>query len=160
MATRRMLTAPRITEKGMPGFLLWARRESPALYASLRRQFPEVQQFEVAANTVGMSGLLDSISGIAGKIGTFVKQNALPILAAGVPLLIAKKQADVAMAQIRVANAEQPPLQTALTTQGGYAVSVPVVPSIGTMIGKNLPSWPWVFGGLAALGLIIYLRRR
>lgn len=152
----KMLLAPRIPEKGVPGFLVWARRDSPALYASLVRAFPEVADFE-RQNGAGLNGLFDSLASAAGKIGTFVKNNALPILAAAAPVLIAKKQADVAIAQMRVAVAQEAPLQTALTAPGGYVLPVPVQRSGVSAV----PSWAWIAGaGVAVLSVVLLASRR
>lgn len=164
---KTMLLAPKITQGGVPGFLLWARRESPALYAAMARQIPEVASFDDALNVDGFAGITDVLSNVggalssaAGKIGTFVKNNALPILTAAVPVVVAKKQADVANAQYKLAMAQMTPMQTAITTQDGYAVSVPVRQTQGGVI-RAIPSWVWMAGaGVAALGLVLMLRKR
>lgn len=162
MNKQKMLALPRITAKGVPGFLMWARRESPALYQSLMREFPEVRDFDTAATADGLTGIMSflssagsSLSSAASRIGSFVKNNALPIIAAGVPLLIAKKQADVANSQYKLAAAQMAPMQTALTSQGGYVVPVAVRP----VTGAAVPSWVWI-GGAVALGVGAFLLTR
>ncbi len=134
MGTKMML-APPITQAGMPGFLLWARRDNPALYASLQREFPAVAQFEEALRQdQGLSGIADILKSIGGalsksasSIGKFVVKNALPIATAAVPLVVAKKQADVAKAQVQLAQAQQQPMQTAVQYDSeGNAYAVPV----------------------------------
>lgn len=164
---KQMLAAPRIAQKGVPGFLLWTRRDSPALYASLLREFPEVQEFDSALNAQGVSGMFSnigsSLASAAGKIGTFVKNNALPILSAAVPVIVAKKQADVAMTQFKLAAAQQAPAQTAYTTTtDGSVIAVPIQRTAGaTLRSAGVPSWVWIGGaGAAALLMLFMFKRR
>lgn len=128
----KAVLAPRITATGIPGFLLWARRDNPALYNAMAQQLPEVAEFEAALRTEGMSGLLDtlksfgsSLASSASKIGSFVAKNALPLAAAVVPLVVAKKQADVSKAQYKLAAAQMAPMQTAMIDPA-TGLSVPV----------------------------------
>jgi hypothetical protein len=152
----KMVLSPRISEKGVPGFLKWAKRDSPALFAALAREFPEVAEFD---SYEGTGSLMDNLSSIAGKIGSFVKNNALPILAAGVPLLVAQKQAKVALTQAKIAVANEAPARTAFTTENGYAVPVTVQQRAASGVG--IPRWVWIGGaGAAAVGLLFLLSRR
>jgi hypothetical protein len=175
--------APSINVPGVPGFLLWARRDNPALYRALVAQFPEVSAFDTALRDDGLGGLMDIIGSIGGtlgnaakSIGSFVMNNALPIATAAVPLAIAMKQADVAKAQIKLASAQMQPMQTAVDPRTGQTVPVQMVngqwqavPVTGGMIGAPLaqgggmasvPKWAWIAGaGGAALLLLVLLRR-
>lgn len=161
---KTMIATPKVTESGMPGFLLWARRESPALYASLVRNIPEVADFDNVVNSEGVGGIFDSIksalSSAAGKIGTFVKNNALPIFTAAVPVVVAAKQADVAKAQVKLAQAGQAPMQTAVASEAGYIYPVPVQQKTGGLSFSQIPSQWLVWGALGAgLLLVLALRR-
>lgn len=116
----------------MPGFLLWARRDAPELYAAMCRDLPEVAAFDRQLDTDGMSGFLDVVKAVgssltksASKIGSYVAKNALPVLTAAVPLVVAKKQVDIAKAQVKLAQAQAAPMQTAIVP-GGSGVPVPV----------------------------------
>jgi hypothetical protein len=176
--------APRITTTGLPGFLLWARRDNPALYSAMVAQLPEVAAFEGALRAEGVSGIMDvlssfgnSLANSAKKVGAFVAKNALPIAAAAVPLLVAKKQADIAKAQMKLADAQMAPMQTAQYQSPEGVVTMPVqmqngqwqqVPVSGGMIGaqvatggaQGIPKWVWLAGaGGAALLLAVMLRR-
>lgn len=178
MATK-MIATPQITHKGLPGFLLWARRESPVLYAALLKQFPEVQDFEDAAQAEGVSGLLDvfssigsSLSSAASGIASFVTKNAVPLLVAAAPVAVALKQASVAKTQIKLANAQQAPARTALTVAAdGSVISVPIQQTTGAaqplsyygMPAKASAPLPWglIAGiGAGAIGLMFLLNRR
>jgi hypothetical protein len=151
---KKMILAPKVKVPGMPGFLMWARRDNPHLYAALVKEFPAVALFEGAVKDAdptelaqaGMSGLFDLLSSFgssigsaassvgsalsksAGAIGTFVAKNAVPVLSAAVPLVVAKQQAKVAQAQVQLAQAQGYPMQTAYTTdpRTGYQYAVPV----------------------------------
>jgi hypothetical protein len=160
---KKLFVTPKIGEAGIPGFLLWARRESPALYASMVRNLPEVADFDNVVNSEGIAGVFDSIVGAlssaAGKIGTFVKNNALPIFTAALPVAVAVKQADVAKAQVKLAEAQQPPMQTGIASQGGYSYPVPVRQSIGA--GMSIPPGVlWAGGGILAVGLLALILRK
>lgn len=137
----KMILAPRIAQPGMPGFLLWARRDNPSLYAQLRTNFPAVAQFEQTLQVdQGLEGFADilksvgsSLSKSAKSIGAFVAKNALPIATVAVPLIVAKKQADVAKAQVKLAIAQQPPMQTAYQyDSAGNIVATPVRQTLQT----------------------------
>jgi hypothetical protein len=181
----KMQLQPRLSVPGIPGFLLWARRDNPALYAALVSQFPEVAEFDSALKVEGLGGLADILKGVgsalsssAKKIGSFVVNYALPVASVAVPLVVAKKQADVAIAQMRVADAQQPPMQTALLPgqSPGWPQAVPVqqvggqwqqVP-VGSVMAAatplsspvlGVPLWGWI-AGAGALGLVWWMRRR
>jgi hypothetical protein len=146
--------APKISTTGVPGFLLWARRDTPELYAAMVRDLPEVAAFEKQLIVdQGLSGILDvvksfgsSLASSVGKIGSYVAKNAVPVLTAAVPLIVAKKQVDVAKAQVRLAAAQSAPMQTAMVpAAGGGSVSVPVQYNAATgtysaVPGFSLPS--------------------
>lgn len=168
---KTLLLTPKIREAGMPGFLLWARRESPALYASMVRNIPEVADFDNVVNSEGVSGIFSSIgnalASAAGKIGTFVKNNALPIFTAAVPVAVAVKQAQVANAQVKIAQAQQAPMQTAVASQDGYVYPVPVQQTtgapamyVGSGSGGIPPAVWWVGGGLVAIGALALILRK
>lgn len=170
--------APAINAKGVPGFLMWARRDNPALYRALLAQFPEVGEFELALSESGVAGFSLSAIGSklassAKKIGTFVAQNAVAVASVAVPVIVAKKQADLAKAQVRLAELQMAPMQTALDANG---VPIPVqqaggqwtaVPVQGGMIGTSLaqggaglPTWAWAVGAGGAALLLLALMRR
>lgn len=183
---------PRIATPGLPGFLLWARRDNPALYSGMVQSIPEVAQFEAALRADGLNGLFDtlktigsSLTSAAGKIGTFVAKNALPIATAVVPLVVAKKQADIAKSQYRLATAQQAPMQTAVVDPStGFAVPVQQVngqwqqvplsagaaaqlqaiasqaraPQSVSAPLLGVPLWGWLVGA-GALGLVVLARR-
>jgi hypothetical protein len=158
-----MLSPPRITNKGMPGFLVWARRDSPALYAALVRKFPEVAAFENAyhlTDNAGIAGLSDVFKSIGGalssassKIGSFVKNSALPIFTAALPVAVAAKQAQVARSQVALAEAMQSPAQVAYDANG-YPLTVR--PTSGGSLSPLL----LVGVGVAALGVFWLIRRK
>jgi hypothetical protein len=170
--------APAIKATGVPGFLLWARRDNPPLYRALLAQFPEVAEFELAAREGGLSGF--SLSSIGSKlassakaIGTFVAQNAVAVASVAVPVIVAKKQADVAKAQARLAEAQMAPMQIAMDARGvpipvqqynGQWAAVPVQGGmIGTALaqgGPRLPTWAWAVGAGGAVLLLLALMRR
>jgi hypothetical protein len=163
----KMLLAPKIAEPGIPGFLLWAQRDDPALYASLVRAFPEVAAFDAATQgPAALGGFMDifasigsSLASKAGSISQFVLKNALPIATAVVPVYVAKKQADAAKTQIKIAQANGSPAQTAMTTDAnGYTYAVPVQRSIGGSIA-GVPVWVLLAGGAAVVAVLL-LRRR
>lgn len=145
--------APRIDTKGVPGFLLWARRDSPALYSAMVRDIPEVAAFDKQLTVDrSLDGLLDvvksfgaSLAKSAGKIGSYVVKNAVPIITAAVPVIVAKKQVDVAKAQVKLAQAQSAPMQTAMVPTAAGDVPVPVQynPATGSYTaapGFSLPS--------------------
>jgi hypothetical protein len=162
---------PRILVPGVPGFLLWARRDNPALYARLVAEFPEVAAFDGALQSQGLSGLADALKGAgaalasrAKTIASFVARVALPVASVAAPLIAAKKQADVDLAQMDLALAQQPPMQTALVPgqSPGWQMSVPISRSApafdlqGRVLG--VPAWGWL-AGAGALGLVLLARR-
>lgn len=191
--SQKMILAPTISEAGIPGFLLWARREQRDLYTALRQEFPAVNEFERQLGVEdGLQGFADVLRNVgstlassAKSIGSFVAKNALPIASVAVPLLVAKKQSDVAKAQVKLAIAQQAPMQTAYATdaQGNvYSVGVrqtlsaagmedaPIqqmnltaqkIANFGwkTPIVAGIPLWG-VAAGLGALGLVVMLKRR
>jgi hypothetical protein len=170
----KMLLAPKIPEKGMPGFLLWARRDNPALYASLCREFPEVRAFDSAVKSQEMlSGFADLFGSIVKSIGTkavaigrFVATKALPIAIAAAPVLVAKKEADVAKLQMQLAQAQAAPAQTAIASADGYSYPVAVQQRAGGNYApvsamSTVPTWVWIAGGgVALVGLVLLLRKR
>jgi hypothetical protein len=177
MAAAKMTLAPKIQVKGMPGFLLWTRRDNPTLYAALVQKFPEVAQFEAIVRNadptelaqVGMSGFMDALtgigsalSGVAGSIGGFIQTNGVDLLKASVPLIVASQQIKVANAQVQLATAQQYPMQTAYTTDAyGRQIAVPVQKSgAGYSVPSQyrqatglagIPTMYWVIGGVAVL---------
>lgn len=161
--------APVIGEKGLPGFLLWARRDSPVLYGALVREFPEVAAFEAEVASQGIGGIMDvlssvgsSLKSVAGKVGKFVQQNAVPLIAAAVPVVVATKQAKIAQAQVRLAEAQLPPAQVAYaTTPEGYEDLMLVQPrkSLPVSVGAMIPAWVWWASGIALAGGVVYLVR-
>lgn len=176
--------SPAIKTRGVPGFLLWARRDNPALYAALANEFPEVAQFDMALRDQGLSGIGDVLASVgaslkksASAIGGFVARNALPLATAAVPLIVAKKQADIAKAQFRLAEVQAAPMQTAVVNQGAQ-LAIPVqyansewqqVQTDAGMIqqpllmdGKKLPGWIWWAAGgtVLLLGAMLYRSRR
>lgn len=162
----KLLLSPKVDEPGIPGFLIWARRDDPALYAALVRQFPEVAAFDNYASPAGLSGfaslfssLASSLASKASAIGSFVVKNALPIATAAAPVLVAKKQADVAKAQIKLAQVQGTPMQTAMTQQDGYYYPVPVQKTLGSYTVAGIPTWVLIAGGFALSALLI-LRRK
>src|SRR5258706_12008743 len=126
MAVKGILQ-PKIEQPGMPGFLLWARRDSPALYQALVNRFPEVAEFEEAVSADdrpgGMGGIFDVLSTIGGgiasaasSIGSFVTTNGPALFSAAGGYLIAQQQSKLTSTQLALARATQPPMQTAYVT--------------------------------------------
>lgn len=170
---------------GMPGFLLWARRDNPKLYAAMKREIPAVAQFDAALQVdAGMNGIADilksvgsSVTNAAKSIGSFVKNNALPIATAALPLVVAAKEAKIARTQLELAQTMNPPM---LTAPGAGGVAVPVRPvntpgftpatpypydssppsTFGTFITRpvlGVPTWVWL-AGVGGIGLYMSLR--
>ena len=134
---------PKITVPGMPGFLLWARRDSPRLYGALVAKFPVVWRFEEAMKNLVdpsvldnpglgdfsdiMSSLGGAISSAAGSIGSFVMNNAPALLTTAGSVFVATQQAKTAQAQAALATYGRPPAQTAYVTNAqGQSYPVPV----------------------------------
>jgi hypothetical protein len=138
MATKKGILQPKIDAAGMPGFLLWARRDAKPLYSALVAKFPQVAAFEEQYKTavdpeVGLSGFMDvlgsGLSSAASAIGSFVANNAGSIFSAAAGYAVASQQAKVAQTQLKLAQAAQPPAQTAIVQTPNGPVSVPVQPS-------------------------------
>ncbi len=171
---------PAINATGVPGFLLWARRENPALYSSMVQSLPEVAQFDAELNASGLGGFASALkltgsvlASSAKKIGSFVVNNVDNIAAVAVPLIVAKKQSSIAKAQMRLAEAGMAPMQTAVDQ---YGASIPVqrepkgwtaVDVSGGMIRqsvatgrRNMPAWVWIAGAGALALVLIAIDRR
>lgn len=192
---------PKIPQAGLPGFLLWSRRESPALYSALVDRFPEVANFEEQyKNSVDagagmgcvdceprLDGFMDIMSSIgsglasaAGSIGSFISANGSTIFSAAGGYMVAQQQNKIAQAQLKLALAVKPPLQTAIVQTANGPVSVPVQPSgtgytyaqyaapanyggtggsiISSIANVSMTTWLMIGGGVAALALL--MRRR
>ena len=142
MPTKAILL-PKISVTGIPGFLLWARREQPRLYGALVARFPEVYAFEERVKidvdpAAGMGGLFDiftsvasKFGSVAGTIGRFVGTNGASLLNLGGSLVMANQQKALMNAQMRLALAQQEPAQTAIVQTPGGPVTVPVQPTSG-----------------------------
>lgn len=132
MAAKKVKALPRIDATGMPGFLLWARRDAPGLYAGLVQRFPEVRGFEEALTLAtdvdgrgGVAGLGDfsdvlssigsSVGSVAGSIGSFVANNGMQLLSTAASVYSAAQTFKLANKQLDVAAAGGAPMQTAVT---------------------------------------------
>ena len=170
MATSITLN-PEITAKGIPGLLVWARKEAPPLYTALRLKFPEVEAFERTlqlGKKPGMgdisdifSSVGDALSSSASSIASFVTTNAQNVLSAAVPVAVAVEQAKVAGAQAQVAALNKAPLRTAYTTNA-LGQQVPVLAGQYMAAPSIIPGIPntvlYIGGGLVALLLVVGLR--
>lgn len=188
MAVKGILQ-PKITVAGMPGFLLWARTGSPALYRALVARFPAVAEFEEAVSADdrpgGMGGVMDilstignGISSAASSISSFVANNGATIFSAAGGYLIAQQQAKLANTQLQLAQASRPPVQTAMVTlPSGQQVSVPVqptgtgaatyatysaTPQTGGVMATlaSVPLTTWLLGAGALAGVLLLVKRR
>ena len=173
-------TLPAIPYKGMPGFLLWARRDSPALYSALVDRFPVVGLFESKLRDeahpggVGdfsdiLSSIGDTIASSASDIGSWVADNAGTILKAGASVAVAVKGAQVAQTQLALAQMNKTPARTAYNAQGQLVAVKPLATGVyspptasgGILSGSvfGVPTW-MLLAGAGAVGLIFLLRRR
>lgn len=186
MAVKGILQ-PKIEQPGMVGFLLWARRDAPALYGALVKEFREVAEFEEAVNADdrpgGVGGFFDvlasvgsSIGSAASSIGNFVVNNGAAIFSAAGGYLVASQQAKLANTQLALARATQPPAQTAYVTNAqGQLVPVPVqstgagyaaynaatLPSTGLLATlSRVPLTTWLMGAGALATIVLLLKRR
>lgn len=173
----KAVLAPKINATGVHGFLLWARRDNPGLYAAMVRGLPEVAAFDAALRDNGLgafslSGAIKSLSGSAKRVAGFVADNALKVATVALPLVVAKKEADIAKAQVKLAQLQAAPMQTAYVAGGPMPVPVvsqggrwTEVPTEGGIVGASvaLPgglSWKLIAGAGGALLLIALLSRR
>jgi hypothetical protein len=172
MNTSNVVLNPSINVSGMPGFLLWARRDAPVLYTALQQRFPEVVTFEDrvrAAQTPGLADLSDVFGSItsalgnaASSIGSFVTQNAQNLLTAASPILVASQQAKIAQAQAQVAIAGRMPAQTGYTVNA-QGQRIPVLASqyaTQSLISGVPNSVLYIGGGLLLVGgLLLAIRK-
>lgn len=186
MAVKGILQ-PKIETPGMIGFLLWARRDAPALYGALVHRFSEVARFEEALNAEdipgGVSGFMDVLSSIGGSIGSaassignFVVNNGAAIFSAAGGYFVASQQAKLANTQLALARATQPPAQTAYVTNAqGQMVPVAVQPSGTSYAAYNaatlpqggilstlskIPVMTWLTGAAALATVVLLVKRR
>lgn len=169
-----MKSLPAIPVKGAPGFLLWLRRDQPAVYSVLRTQVPEVQLFESALGEARLGGLFDSIAGVLSKVGGAVKI-ALPKIVAAVPkiaptileaggaVVAAKQQAKVIDMQLKLAQANQAPLTTAqVVSPDGQVQYLQTPAGMQPLVAPRAMLIPGVPDALAYVGgtlLVIMLLR-
>ena len=137
MAVTKGILAPKIAVAGMPGFLLWARRDQPEMYLALVRQFPVINRFEeMYKNEVdpgaGLGGFMDILSSIGGglaktasSVGSFIATNGPALFTAAGSVIVANQQSKVAGLQLQLAQIQQPPAQVAYVN-GPNGTKVPV----------------------------------
>lgn len=239
MAKTTATVLPKIATTGMPGFLLWMRRDNPRAYKKLAQDIPAVSAFEEqlqsyvdpAALVPGMSGVVydkpaldadqddwfldpasvlqgfdaaEVVSGVedeygngmgdisdvfssiggalssaASSVGSWLGANAGTLITAGTSLALVAKQNQLAQTQLQLAQAGQPPAQTAIayTAQGqpyyvpvqrtgiqqGYSSGLQTYPTLRTAAASaaplGVPLWVWA-AGVAGVGLLFLLRRR
>jgi len=124
MPTVKAKLLPKIPVTGMLGFLAWARRDSPALYAGLVQNIPEVALFERTMQEQG-EGLGDwtdifasigsAVGSAASSIGSFVATNGNSLLQAATGIYGVTQASKLANTQLQLAQANRPPVQTAVT---------------------------------------------
>lgn len=132
---------PKIPQKGLLGFLLWLKRDHPAMYYKLASDVPAVSDFErtmdlvtgytaVKGGASPVSGFGDisdafssigdalasagsAVAGAAGSIATWVGSNAGPILQTGLTVAKAVEQQRVVDSQLQLAMMGRAPNQVA-----------------------------------------------
>ena len=145
---------PPIEYEGMPGFLLWARRDQPPLYSALMKNIPSVRDFEMKYRAYmlesGGTGLGDfadflgsvgnTVANAADSIGSFITDNAGSIFAAGTAVYGLTQQTKLAQTQLQVAQARQPPVRTGIAYgPQGQPYIVPIQPTANYPVGASYP---------------------
>jgi hypothetical protein len=117
---KKVTALPPITASGVPGFLLWARRDAPQIYSALVARFPVVNVFEqklkddvdpgsfgpTDTKTLGdfsdvFSSIGDTLSSAGSGIMSFVQNNGADLLKLGTAGVVAAQQ-------IKLVNAPSP----------------------------------------------------
>jgi hypothetical protein len=164
-----------IQERGPAGLVLWLRKYQPAVYAQLVATVPEVADIEATIRQQEAGGL-GWLANIGKAIAGFAK-NAMPKLVSALPKIaatavdvgsqvyVAKQQKKLIDSQIKQAELNQPPLQTAEVPGQLVQVRDPVTgapmqqPAVRlTQRPTLIPGVPdpvtYIGGGLLALALL------
>lgn len=170
-----MKPLPQIQQRGAAGLVLWLRRDQPAIYSRLVQTVPAVAQIETLIQQQ-QDGGLGWLAQVGSAIAGFAK-TALPKLVEALPQIastavdvagqvyVAKQQAKLVDAQIKQAQANQPPLATAqvpgqqiaiVDPVTGQYVTQPAVVAHRTLIPGVPDPVTYVGGGL----LLLLLARR
>lgn len=147
---------PAVTTKGWPGFLLWARKERPTQYAALLAQVPAVADFEAQIKNAGLGDFSDILSSIGSSlasagstIATVFTQNAPALVSFGTTLIQAKAAQSLTNTQLKLAQAQQSPAQTATVQTANGPVTVPMVKNAA---GQYVPATVSTSGQLVGAG--------
>lgn len=133
MATSKAVLLPKIPVNGIMGFLVWARRDSPALYAGMVKSIPAVALFDRTMREQGeglgdwtdiFSSIGSAVSGAASSIGSFVASNGNDLLKGALGVYGAVQATKLASTQLQLAQASRPPIQTAYNPATGQIVPV------------------------------------